>query len=944
MKKHILIIIILLYHQLFAAAQWYGDGKSPANAFYGKINSSYPMSNWNLTNFPNGVVYVGRNATGQYDLEIENGGSLNISGGITVKFCTTQSDLIISGTGYLNAAGSSGSYVVFTKNTEASWGHISFNGSTGTSSMDFCEISYGLKSGSGVEGYGGGLHINTSNLTVTNSVFHHNQAKWGGGIFVHNYVSPTIKKCHIYSNTATSSGGGIYIWYGSSVLIENCIIDNNTCTNTGSTYGGGGLGVYSAGGAAKVVNCTIADNLHNTTGTKLGDDIHLNSVNAIKFINCVIWSPTDYSVFIDASVVATNFINSAIRNVYNSSGVINIASSYTNSFQLNISNTGSNPSGPYFNATDGSNWSVQFISPCRDAGANSYTGVTIPTQDYAGYYRIGSVDIGAYEVQYSRWKTTPSDIYTWSESGNWEQGLYPGHPNATGDIVIPALESSGIAPTVSSVSISQGKYMIMEPGAKATIGSLTNNGSLLLRSNADSIFSLIVDSYSGNNANFEFFLSGGGSPNYKWHYISSPVTSLSTDPFTAVTANLAQYVESRPTTNLLEGWVAYNGYIYSTGSTGGPTFNSFTVGQGYNFYDNIANTISFSGIPNTGDKAIGLSYSGNPSLSGFNLLGNPFTSGLNWDDVVNGVYYPYPSSTSKGLYFTRDNQQCSYIGGVGTPEDVTGIIPPMQGFFIKTYSTGNSITIPDESRTHDNIHQRYKGISSIPLVRIKLLENDVKKDETVIRFDEKAKQNFDYDFDAIKMFISSSEPYIYSSSDGVKYAINGQPIPSQEISSLIIPLTINLVTQEEHIITATQVKNLPLDVKVFFKDNYTSYTADLTESDINYRFTSTVGTISDRFSIVSIMTNSDLLPESRYSFLVYPAYGYINIILQSDKWDGKKGNARVFDLTGKELIRYENIMFSRNSETRLPAPEKPGIYFIEMKTGQFKFTGRFVIK
>ena len=98
---------------------------------------------------------------------------------------------------------------------------------------------------------------------------------------------------------------------------------------------------------------------------------------------------------------------------------------------------------------------------------------------------------------------------------------------------------------------------------------------------------------------------------------------------------------------------------------------------------------------NTSDLPAALSFTtGTPlSMHGFNLLGNPFSSGLNWDDIIDGLFFPYPANTSKGLYFSRNNEQCSYIAGVGVPADVTGIIPPMQGFFIKTYSTENFINL-----------------------------------------------------------------------------------------------------------------------------------------------------------------------------------------------------------------------------------------------------------
>ena len=69
------------------------------------------------------------------------------------------------------------------------------------------------------------------------------------------------------------------------------------------------------------------------------------------------------------------------------------------------------------------------------------------------------------------------------------------------------------------------------------------------------------------------------------------------------------------------------------------------------------------------------------------------------------------------------------MNGTGT-NGATGIIPPMQGFFIKTSNTPDiNLTIPTSARVHNNIHPRYKGTSVIPLVRFSVTE-DLISDET----------------------------------------------------------------------------------------------------------------------------------------------------------------------------------------------------------------------
>ena len=428
---------------------------------------------------------------------------------------------------------------------------------------------------------------------------------------------------------------------------------------------------------------------------------------------------------------------------------------------------------------------------------------------------------------------------------------------------------------------------------------------------------------------------------YKWHYISIPVSSLSASIFTATTLDLAQFIESRPSTSMLQGWVAYDGYIYSTGGTGGPTFSSLSPGKGYDFWDDSDNTFTFGGSLNTSNVTMSLGYSGMPSIHGFNLLGNPFSSGLDWDDIIEGVYFAYPANTSKSLYFTRDNTQCTYAAGVGIPSDVNGIIPPMQGFFTKTYATGNSITLPAAARTHNNIHSRYKGDEPIPLVRLAIFENTVSNDETVVRFDEAAKSDLDNDFDAVKMFLSDTKTTIHTSVGGVDYAINGLPFPE---TSVEIPVIVNVTTTGMHKISTTQLQGLD-SYYIYLIDNLTSTELDLKDTP-DLSFSAPAGKISDRF-ILKISTTPTGTEDPQVKpgqFIIYHGYDLINIQPLADDWAGMPASVRLMDMSGKSITDMQNVEFQRNSLVRMQAPKAKGMYFVEIRSGVRRYVGKVVVK
>ncbi|MCJ7448912.1 MAG: T9SS type A sorting domain-containing protein [Bacteroidales bacterium] len=921
MKKIFIIFISFIFPLSILGENGNGSSGSP---FYGTITSTVQWSvgdpNYGFT------VYVGTSTTP--DLTVGSGGHLTIDPGITVIFTQLTSDLIITGSGILTAEGTNSGQILFTKASDKShWGHISFEtpGSgtpiTGTGTFEYCTVQYGYAATSGTnpDNAGGGIQVNANDVTIINCLIENNYSNFGGGITVNAGRNTIIRKTIFKSNDVNEAGGGLLLWTSSTALVENCIFeDNYSKGNSTVSYSGGAIWLLSS--TSKIVNCTFVEN----TSDRPGDGIYSYASSNARIINSVLWGSNDQFAgsSTTSTIVTCAFESAKPANAANSIIISDVALDH------------------FVDAGSG-DWSLKFISPCRDAG--TIPSPTVPN-DYLGNSRIGAYDIGSYEVQYSRW--TGSTSTDWSTASNWDANVDPS--TGTGDVVVPTgLSTYPVSSSNPDFTIGSEKQMIIEQGVRVTLDNLTNNGIIKLNHNATGFASLIINSYtrgSGATEEIQLYLTGGGDEDtYKWHYISTPVSSIDTSVFTVVTPNLAQFVESYPSISLLQGWVACDGYVYSTGTKTGPKFSSLSPGKGYDFWDNTNNTFTFGGLFNISNTPMLLDFSGVPSSKhGFNLLGNPFSSGLNWDDIINSVYFTYPSNTSKGLYFTRNNVQCTYAAGVGVPGDVTGIIPPMQGFFTKTYSTGNSITLPAAARTHNNIHARYKGETIIPLVRLAVFEDTVSNDETVVRFDEEAKSDLDNDFDALKMFLSSSITTIHTSMGGVDYAINGQPFPA-EGTTMEIPVVVNVTTTGNHKISAIQLQGLD-NYSVSLKDNTSGFLADLkTTQDLT--FTSPAGLLSNRFVLlISGPTGIENPAAPDIKFNIWQGYGFINIRPIADDWDGKSGSVKVLDMAGRTVSDLQNTEFSKNSVTQVQAPEANGLYFIEIRSGVKRYVGKVVIK
>lgn len=914
--KKTLLFFIAIFFGLSVSGQS-GDGRTPATAYYGTINTTI---RWTVA-YNGGTIYVGQ-GSGNEDLTIGGSGFLTIDPGVTVVFCTQTTDLTISGQ---LSAGGSGSPVTFTRYfpTFNYWGHIFFTSAAVSSTLTNCIIEYGdVTRNTGVASYGGGIYADNNILSITNCIIRNNRAEWGGGIFVNQFRHPAVSNCYFLNNFSNQGGGGIYLWNYASSVIQNCVFDSNHCNGTSASwYTGGGLGTQSYC-SVKVLNCTF---VNNSSSRSIGQSIMFySSINDIA-INCIVWGPgTQY------------YLSGTNSNTY--CAVQGAAPTGTGNFVLNASNTAVD--GPNFVDPTNKNYAITILSPCRNSGAS----IGVPVTDILGRTRGIPYDIGAYEFVSISWKLAAATT-DWNNAANWDGGV----PTGASDILIPSGATNyPISTPAPDFTLGAGNSMLLGPGAKATLGNLVNNGTLTLQSDATGISSLICTSYTGNDANVQLFLPGGaGTFGPKYHYISSPFTSLSASPITSQTLDLAQWVESLASPNLLIGWVAYDGFVYRVDPPNppytGPTFSSLISGKGYNHYKSADYLYTLQGQLNTSDVTCNLNYTVKtpdaPTQYGLNLLGNPFSSGLDWDQIANNG--GYPTNTSKYIYFNRSGTIVYYVNGVGSDVGVTGIIPPMQGFFTKTYSSGNSIVLPASARVNVSIPNRYKkGESVIPLVRINL-SSDGYNDNTVVRFDNAAKTGMDYDFDAPKLFLDPAKPYIYSVSGVANFAINGQPFPD---STLEIPLVVNIPTTGDNTLSSTQLQGLD-NYAVTLTDKTTGLIADL-KTNMTLTFSATAGVITDRFviKVEAITTGIENPKSSTGIFNIYSSFGTINIQTLSDEWDGKEGSVRIIDLSGKTVKTLDNTSFSKNSLITIPAAMNNGIYFVEIKSGIKKYVGKGVIR
>lgn len=190
-----------------------------------------------------------------------DGGTLNMSGDSTVSSCTAYhgGGVLLGNSSTLKMSGSS--KITENKATVAGGGVYATVSSVITmhesAAVENNETYADAAKGNG--GYGGGIYLDTSSLTMDDSsVLGSNTADsystgstspaqhFGGGVAALRGSTVILKgKAGVYENTAMS-GGGIYVSRSVFTMSEEAHINDNILGSVGSGNGGGG-GIYSSG-------------------------------------------------------------------------------------------------------------------------------------------------------------------------------------------------------------------------------------------------------------------------------------------------------------------------------------------------------------------------------------------------------------------------------------------------------------------------------------------------------------------------------------------------------------------------------------------------------------------------------------------------------------------------------------------------------------------------
>jgi len=350
----------------------------------------------------------------------------------------------------------------------------------------------------------------------------------------------------------------------------------------------------------------------------------------------------------------------------------------------------------------------------------------------------------------------------WVNNGNYS--------DQNGTVIVNGTTNAGGSSVsiFTNLTIKTGATLNLESQSYTTVKSvMTVNGNLVLKSTAAGTASLIHNT-DNVPAVAHRYINGAVEA---WHFLSSPVIAQSINGNWTPAGTYGNgtgydmYLWNEQT----------NCWIYQLNSTSTVNWNTthpgsnFVPGRGYLYSVQSANpTKDFIGNLNNGNVSYGLTMgSVDVNLKGFNFVGNPYPSAIDWQ-ATSGWTRNNLLSSGGGYDMWIWNPTANNYGvfnsftGIGT-NSVTRNIAAMQGYFVRATNAGNLI-LNNSVRVHD-ISGGWKSAEIIPLMLSLIVESeaDMWFDEVRLFFGYRANEP-----PSIKLFSNvASAPSLFLPSENV---------------------------------------------------------------------------------------------------------------------------------------------------------------------------------
>lgn len=261
--------------------------------------------------------------------------------------------------------------------------------------------------------------------------------------------------------------------------------------------------------------------------------------------------------------------------------------------------------------------------------------------------------------------------------------------------------------------------------------------------------------------------------------------------------------------------------------------------------------------------------SGDPTIEGMNLIGNPYASSIDWDQYGSGIienqvgpfsYKLIPTGLQGAgnydVYQANTNIGGDKEGTQHTPN--ANIIASGEGFFVQATGGSASLTFTEAAKTNTlvtggNLYMMTRTQSLAAMVpqymRLQLAMDTINTDGTIIEFNGSAATIFNPAEDAVYRAGTGKVSLASLSSDNVPLAINQLPLTA----GTIIPLKVNASASGNYTLNMKNISGVPQIFDVWLKDAFTKDSVNMRTTTsysftVNTSDTTTFG--SKRFSLI----------------------------------------------------------------------------------------------
>lgn len=467
-------------------------------------------------------------------------------------------------------------------------------------------------------------------------------------------------------------------------------------------------------------------------------------------------------------------------------------------------------------------------------------------------------------------------------------------------------------------------YEINDIGNEAFI-NLSENGTAELRFNS------------------EIFADNSDIPIFYMNELGSIIDS--TDNGTAINGYVEferEYTEgtnnfASPVANISNNEMSANEFLQWSEANNAweqmPNSAEFETIKGYKLDYTTTTTENITGPTHFNMTSVSLTNSdvSSPNNSGWNLLGNPFTSAFDWEQVsltdIENTVYVYDDETQNFKYYQQGG--ASLNGG-------SQLVNISEGFFVKVNPTATTAEFGfNQARVHNvpgllklktNDEQRLTS----ELLTLTLSDGEY-TDQTILGLENGATANFESNKDIFKLLADIPQFYTVTP-DNENLALNIFDISNGEVDT--VPLNVAIPNSGSFTINADlQIGNT--DIGIFLHDKLTDEMRSLRVYD-TYEFDFTAGENDERFEIIFDFAGLIQVADNQNDVQIY-SFG--NDIVVNNPIKGAY-KLEVFNVVGAKV--YEG-QISEYEKQQFQIPYASGVYHVRLSNGSEAITQKVII-